>query len=332
MGSGGVGPQPLALLEDQQPGSIRLFGEFQRVMALVGGGAGDVGQGVGTLEAHQENFAGLECVQREAGTHEGHRAGFGGDIDGFVMGWQSGYHHLNIRYGWTGEKTWATRLAMDISIERLCIENGLKMTGPRRVIARVLSEATDHPDVDELHRRANRLDARISLATVYRTVRLLEAKGILARRDLGSRRARYEPSGERNHFHLVDQESGTVLEFAAPDAEILLREIAGQQGFDVDVIKIELFGRRSAEMNTNVVPALPRFAIGNAAPGFAELRSGNLGVRLATGDAEIDAVQALRYRVFYEEMGAQADAATVAARRDADVVRCRGGPFAGRRP
>ncbi|OYV38615.1 MAG: transcriptional repressor [Rhodospirillales bacterium 20-64-7] len=136
---------------------------------------------------------------------------------------------------------------MDISIERLCIENGLKMTGPRRVIARVLSEATDHPDVDELHRRANQVDARISLATVYRTVRLLEAKGILARRDLGSRRARYEPSGERNHFHLVDQESGTVVEFAAPQAEILLRDIARQQGFDVDVIKIELFGRRRAD-------------------------------------------------------------------------------------
>jgi Fur family transcriptional regulator, ferric uptake regulator len=136
---------------------------------------------------------------------------------------------------------------MDISIERLCIENGLKMTGPRRAIARVLSEATDHPDVDELHRRANRIDPRISLATVYRTVRLLEAKGILARRDLGSRRARYEPSGERNHFHLVDQESGTVLEFAAPQAEVYLRDIARQQGFDVNVIKIELFGRRIPE-------------------------------------------------------------------------------------
>jgi len=136
---------------------------------------------------------------------------------------------------------------MDISIERLCIENGLKMTGPRRVIARVLSEATDHPDVDELHRRANRVDARISLATVYRTVRLLETKGILARRDLGSRRARYEASGERNHFHLVDQDTGSVLEFSAADAEVLLRDIARRQGFDVDVIKIELFGRRTAK-------------------------------------------------------------------------------------
>jgi Fur family transcriptional regulator, ferric uptake regulator len=133
---------------------------------------------------------------------------------------------------------------MDISIERLCIANGLKMTGPRRVIARVLSESTDHPDVDELHRRANRIDNRISLATVYRTVRLLESKGILERRDLGGRRARYEPSGEGHHFHLVDQESGKVLEFASPQAEILLQGIAARHGFDVALIKIELYGRR----------------------------------------------------------------------------------------
>jgi Fur family ferric uptake transcriptional regulator len=135
---------------------------------------------------------------------------------------------------------------MNISIERLCIENGLKMTGPRRVIARVLSEATDHPDVEELHRRANRIDNRISLATVYRTVRLLEAKGILSRRDLGSRRARYEPSGDGNHFHMVDKESGSVIEFEAPDVEDALRKIAQTHGLDVDLIKIELFGKRPA--------------------------------------------------------------------------------------
>ncbi|MBU6398335.1 MAG: transcriptional repressor [Rhodospirillales bacterium] len=132
---------------------------------------------------------------------------------------------------------------MNISIERLCIENGLKMTGPRRVIARVLSEATDHPDVEELHRRANRIDNRISLATVYRTVRLLEAKGILSRRDLGSRRARYEPSSDGNHFHLVDKNTGNVIEFEAPAVEQTLREIARAQGLEIDVIKIELFGR-----------------------------------------------------------------------------------------
>jgi Fur family ferric uptake transcriptional regulator len=136
---------------------------------------------------------------------------------------------------------------MDISIERLCIDNGLKMTGPRRIIARVLSEATDHPDVDELHRRANRVDSRISLATVYRTVRLLESKGILARRDLGSRRARYEPTGDGNHFHLVDKDSSTVVEFDSAEAETLLRDIAAKHGFELDVIKIELFGRRTAK-------------------------------------------------------------------------------------
>jgi Fur family ferric uptake transcriptional regulator len=135
---------------------------------------------------------------------------------------------------------------MDISIERLCIENGLKMTGPRRVIARVLSEATDHPDVEELHRRANRIDSRISLATVYRTVRLLETKGILSRRDLGSRRARYEPSGEANHFHMVDRDSGAVIEFEAPEIEAALRKIGRRHGLEVGVIKIELFGRRAA--------------------------------------------------------------------------------------
>lgn len=131
---------------------------------------------------------------------------------------------------------------MNISIERLCIENGLKMTGPRRVIARVLSEATDRPDVEELHRRANRIDNHISLATVYRTVRLLEAKGILSRRDLGSRRARYEASGDGNHFHMVDKLSGNVIEFEAPAVEAALREIALKHGLEVDLIKIELFG------------------------------------------------------------------------------------------
>ncbi len=156
---------------------------------------------------------------------------------------------------------------MDISIERLCIENGLKMTGPRRVIARVLSDATDHPAVDEVHRRANRVDGRISLATVYRTVRLLEGKGILSRRDLGSRRARYEPSGERNHFHLVDQESSAVLEFSAPEAEVLLREIAGRHGFDLSVIKIELFGRRHGRAVERIAEAAAARSLERGRPG-----------------------------------------------------------------
>ncbi len=99
---------------------------------------------------------------------------------------------------------------MESRIERLCVERGLKMTGQRRVIARVLSDASDHPDVEELYRRAAALDARISIATVYRTVRLLEEKGILERRDFGGGRARYEPTEHGHHYHLIDVETGKV--------------------------------------------------------------------------------------------------------------------------
>ncbi|MBE7212143.1 MAG: transcriptional repressor, partial [Gluconacetobacter diazotrophicus] len=97
---------------------------------------------------------------------------------------------------------------MSSRIERLCIERGLKMTGQRRVIARVLSEADDHPDVEELYRRAAGLDNRISVATVYRTVRLLEEKGILERRDFGGGRARYEATEHGHHYHLIDVDTG----------------------------------------------------------------------------------------------------------------------------
>lgn len=133
---------------------------------------------------------------------------------------------------------------METRIEQLCMANGLKMTGPRRVIARVLSEANDHPDVDELHRLAHKLDPKISLATVYRTVRLFEQLGILERRNLGSRRARYEMSGDRDHFHLVDQDSGQVIEFDEPETETLMRKVAARHGFELVSLKIELFGRK----------------------------------------------------------------------------------------
>jgi Fur family ferric uptake transcriptional regulator len=134
---------------------------------------------------------------------------------------------------------------METRIERQCVASGVRMTGPRRIIARILSEATDHPDVDELHRRAHDLDPGISLATVYRTVRLLEQHGILERRNLGSRRARYEQSGEHDHFHLIDQETGRVIEFDDPETEALMRRIAARHGFDLISLKIEMFGRRS---------------------------------------------------------------------------------------
>lgn len=133
---------------------------------------------------------------------------------------------------------------MESRIERLCIERGLKMTGQRRVIARVLSEADDHPDVEELYRRASALDKRISVATVYRTVRLLEEQGILARRDFGGGRARYEPSEHGHHHHLIDVDTGRVIEFEDPEHERVLAAIAARLGFDLVSHRLELFGRR----------------------------------------------------------------------------------------
>lgn len=128
-------------------------------------------------------------------------------------------------------------------IERLCIQRGLKMTGQRRTIARVLSESADHPDVEELYRRAVLLDDHISIATVYRTVRLLEEKGILQRRDFGSGRARYEPTDHGPHHHLIDVETGKVVEFKSPGHERLVRAFAEQLGFEVVSLRLEVFGK-----------------------------------------------------------------------------------------
>lgn len=133
---------------------------------------------------------------------------------------------------------------MESRIERLCVERGLKMTGQRRVIARVLSDASDHPDVEELYRRATVLDSRISIATVYRTVRLFEEKGILDRRDFGGGRARYEPSEHGHHYHLIDINSGKVIEFQDTEHETLMRAIARRLGFELVSLRLELFGRR----------------------------------------------------------------------------------------
>jgi Fur family ferric uptake transcriptional regulator len=133
---------------------------------------------------------------------------------------------------------------MESDIERLCMERGLKMTGQRRVIARVLSESSDHPDVEELYRRAAARDPRISLATVYRTVRLLQEHAILERRDFGGARARYEPSEHGHHHHLIDIDTGRVIEFSDPDHERVLAAIAAKLGFELVSHRLELYGRR----------------------------------------------------------------------------------------
>ena len=127
-------------------------------------------------------------------------------------------------------------------IENLCMEKGMKMTGQRRIIARVLSEATDHPDVEEVYRRAVRLDPRISIATVYRTVRLFEEASILERRDFGDGRSRYEEAGEEHHDHLIDVQSGKVIEFRSQEIEALQRTVAEQHGYKLVGHRLELFG------------------------------------------------------------------------------------------
>ena len=132
-------------------------------------------------------------------------------------------------------------------IERLCVEAGLKMTGQRRLIARVLSESADHPDVEELYRRAAAQDSRVSIATVYRTVRLLEEKGILERRDFGGGRARYDPADRGHHYHLIDVDTGKVIEFSDARHEAMAREIAARLGFELVDDRLELFGRRFPE-------------------------------------------------------------------------------------
>jgi len=127
-------------------------------------------------------------------------------------------------------------------IEKLCIEKGLRMTGQRRVIARVLSEADDHPDAEELHRRAAAIDSHISIATVYRTVRLLEEAGILERHDFRDGRSRYEEIPDIHHDHLIDVQSGQVIEFHNDQIEELQRQVAEKLGYKLVDHRLELYG------------------------------------------------------------------------------------------
>ncbi len=129
-----------------------------------------------------------------------------------------------------------------IDVEALCAEKGLRITEQRRVIARVLSDAEDHPDVEALHARAAEIDPGISIATVYRTVRLFEEAGILERHDFGDGRARYEAAAEAHHDHLIDVESGRVIEFVDPELEDLQRRIAARLGFRLVDHRMELYG------------------------------------------------------------------------------------------
>lgn len=127
-------------------------------------------------------------------------------------------------------------------IEKLCVEHGLRMTDQRRTIARVLTEADDHPDVEEVHRRVAAVDPRISLSTVYRTLRLFETKGILERHAFGTGRGRYERAADAHHDHLIDVDTGTVIEFRNEEIERLQERVARDLGFKLVGHRLELYG------------------------------------------------------------------------------------------
>ena len=130
----------------------------------------------------------------------------------------------------------------NIDLEALCNQKGLRTTHQRGVSARVLSEAEDHPDVEKVYERASAIDSGISIATVYRTVRLFEEAGILDRHDFGDGRSRYEPAPESHHDHLIDVETGRVIEFVDPEVEQLQKAIAERLGFRLVDHRMELYG------------------------------------------------------------------------------------------
>jgi Fur family ferric uptake transcriptional regulator len=127
-------------------------------------------------------------------------------------------------------------------LEQLCLDRGLKMTDQRRVISRVLSAATDHPDVEQVYRRAADIDAKISIATVYRTVRLLEDAGVIERLDFGDGRARFEESRDEHHHHLINVHTGEVIEFHSDELEAVKQKIARELGFELLGHRLELYG------------------------------------------------------------------------------------------
>lgn len=142
-------------------------------------------------------------------------------------------------------------------IEQLCVDKGLRMTEQRRVIARVLSRADDHPDAEELHRRANEVDRGISLATVYRTVRLFEDAGIIERHDFRDGRSRYEESPEDHHDHLIDMNSGEVVEFYDEEIEKLQEAIARRLGYKLIDHRLELYGVKLKDGGRGSTPSRP---------------------------------------------------------------------------
>ena len=128
------------------------------------------------------------------------------------------------------------------TIEQKCIAKGVKLTDQRKIIAKVMSEANDHPNVDELYNRVSKIDSKISIATVYRTVKLFEESGILAKHEFKGGKARYEQLNESHHDHLIDIKSGEIIEFVDQEIEKLQKKVAEKYGYDLVDHKLELYG------------------------------------------------------------------------------------------
>ena len=131
---------------------------------------------------------------------------------------------------------------MKDSIEQKCIVKGVKLTDQRRIIAKVMSRSDDHPDVDELYKRVSKIDSRISIATVYRTVKLFEESGILAKHEFKGGKARYEELNESHHDHLIDVKTGEIIEFVDDEIERLQKKVAEKYGYELVDHKLELYG------------------------------------------------------------------------------------------
>ena len=131
---------------------------------------------------------------------------------------------------------------MTETIEQKCIAKGVKLTDQRKIIAKVMSNSNDHPDVDELYKRVSKIDAKISIATVYRTVKLFEEVGIIAKHDFKGGKARYEELSESHHDHLIDIKTGEIIEFVDEEIEKLQKKVAEKYGYDLVDHKLELYG------------------------------------------------------------------------------------------
>ncbi|WP_051329948.1 Fur family transcriptional regulator [Niveispirillum irakense] len=139
---------------------------------------------------------------------------------------------------------------MPSRLEQLCVQKGLKMTEQRRVISRVLSDSQDHPDVEQVYRRAIEIDPHISIATVYRTMRLFEEANVIERLDFGDGRARYEEARDEHHHHLIDVQTGAVVEFSSEELELIKEKIADELGYKLIGHRLELYGVRKDRVSS----------------------------------------------------------------------------------